>query len=48
MLNSLLSKSVLFTKLPISILLAKFASFNLPAKFFIVNLLNVGVVIYLS
>ena len=43
-----LSKSVLFTKLAISLLLAKFACFNLAAKFYDVNLLNSGVVIYLS
>ena len=45
---SLLSKSVLLTKLAISFLLAKFARFNLAAKFSDVNLLHSGVVIYLS
>ena len=44
----LLSKSVLFTKLAISVLLAKFACFNLVAKVYVANLLNSGVVIYLS
>ena len=34
---SLLSKSVFFTKLPISLLLTKFACFNLEAKFSDVN-----------
>ena len=46
--DSLLSKSVLFAKLVISILLAKFACFNLAANFSDVKLLNSGVVIYLS
>ena len=45
--NSLLSKSVLFTKLAISFLLAKFACFNLAAKFSSVNLLNSAVVMSL-
>ena len=45
-LDSLLLKSVLFTKLAIS--LAKFACFNLQQNFFAANLLNFGVVIYLS
>ena len=45
---SLLSKSVLFTNLAISLLLAKFACFNLAAKFSDVKVLNSGVVIYLS
>ena len=47
-LNGLLSKSVLLTKLAISLLLAKFVCDNLAAKFPNVNLLNSGVVIYLS
>ena len=42
------SKSSLFTKLSISFLLDKFACANLAAKFSAVNLLNSGVVIYLS
>ena len=42
--DGLLSKSVLFTKLAISLLLAKFVCFNLAD----VKLLNSGVVIYLS
>ena len=46
--GSLLSKSVLFTKLTILLLLAKFACFNLAVIFSNVNLLNSGVVIYLS
>ena len=46
-LISLLSKSVLFTKLPISLLLAEFACFNLAAKFSADNLVNSGIVIYL-
>ena len=45
---TLLSKPVLFTKLAISFLLAKFACFNLAAKFYDVKLFNSGVVIYLS
>ena len=47
-LNSLLSKSILFTKLAISVLLAKFPCFNLASKLSIVNLLNSEIVIYLS
>ena len=43
---SLSLKSVFFTKLAIS--LAKFACANLAAKFSAINLLNTGVVIYLS
>ena len=46
-LFSLSSKFVLFTKLPISLLLAKFAHANLAAKFSDVNLLNYWVIIYL-
>ena len=42
------SKSVLFTKLAISLLVARFACVNLSAKFSAVSLLNSGVVIYLS
>ena len=46
---SLLSNSVLFTKLAISLLVAKFARFNLKSKTSAVNLLNSGVyLIYLS
>ena len=45
---SLLSKSVFFKKLAISILLATFALFNLKLKIAAVNLLNSGVVIYSS
>ena len=45
---SLLLESVFFTKLAISFLLAKFTCFNLALKFSDVNLLNSGVVIYLS
>ena len=45
---SLLLKSVLFPKLATSLLLAKFACFDLAAIFSNVNLLNAGVVIYLS
>ena len=41
-------KSVIFTKSAISFLLAKFACAYLAAKFLAVNLLNSGVVIYLS
>ena len=37
-----------FTKLAISLLLAKFACANLAAKYFDVKLLNSGVVLYLS
>ena len=44
---SLSSKSVLFTKLVIPSLVAKFACFNLKAKISAVNLLNSGVVVYL-
>ena len=47
-LNSLLSKSVFFTKLAISLLFAKFAGANLAVKFYALNSLNSGVVIYLS
>ena len=43
-----MSKSVLFKKLGISFVLAKFACFNLASKSSDVNLLNSGVVIYLS
>ena len=43
-----LSKSVLFTKLAISLLLAEFACYDLAAKCYTVNLLNFGLVIYLS
>ena len=45
---SLLLKFDLFTKLAISLLLAKFACLSLAAKLSDVNLLNSGVVIYLS
>ena len=45
---SLLSKSVSFTKLAISLLLAKFAHFNLKSKIYATKLLNSGLVIYLS
>ena len=45
---SLSSKSVLFTKLAISFLLAKFTCANLAAKLSTVNLLNPRVVLYLS
>ena len=45
---SLLSKSVFFKKLAISILLATFALFNLKSKIAAVKLLNSGVVIYSS
>ena len=45
---SLSSKSVFFMKLPISFLLVKFGCANLAVKFSAVNLLNSGVVIYLS
>ena len=44
---SLLSKSVLFAKPAISLLLNKFACLNLAVKLSDVNLLNSGVVIYL-
>ena len=44
-LFSFSSKSVFFTKLPISFLLAKFACANLAVKFPAVNFLNCGVVI---
>ena len=47
-LNSLLSKSVLSIQLAISLLFAKFACTNLAAIFSAVNLINSGVVIYLS
>ena len=43
-----LSKSVLFKKLAISFLLAKFACLSLALKLVDVSLLNSGVVIYLS
>ena len=46
--DSLLSKSILFIKLAISLLLANFACFNLAEKFANVNLLSSGVVNYLS
>ena len=45
---NLSSKSVFFTKVAISLLLAKFVCANLAIKFCDVNLLNSGVVIYLS
>ena len=45
---SLLSKSDLFTKLAISLWLAKFPCFNFKLEIPAVNLLNSGVVIYLS
>ena len=45
---SLLSKFVLFTKLAILLLLAKFARFNLKPNISFVNLLNFGEVTYLS
>ena len=45
---SLLSKSVLYTKLAISLFVTKFACANLAAKFSTANLLNFGVAIYLS
>ena len=41
-------KSVLFTKLAISLWLAKLTCFNLAANFSAVNFLNSEVVIYLS
>ena len=41
------SKYVSFKKLAISLLVANFASFNLSAKCFAVNLLNSAVVIFL-
>ena len=44
---SLSSKSVFFTKLAISVFLAKFACGNLAAKSFAVNLLNYELPIYL-
>ena len=44
----LLSKSVFFTKLLISLLLARFARFNRKLKISAVNVLNSGVVICLS
>ena len=47
-LISLLSKSVFFTNLVISYLLAKFACANLTVEFYGVNLLNSWVVIYLA
>ena len=45
---SLSSKTISFTKSATSALPAKFACFNLTAKFFAVNLLNSIVVIYAS
>ena len=45
---SLSSKSISFTKSATSALLAKFAWFNVAAKFYAVNLLNSVVVIYAS
>ena len=45
---SLSSKSVFFTKLAISFLLAKLSHFNLAIKRFAINLLNLGVAMYLS
>ena len=45
---SLLSKPAFFTKLAISLLLSKFACFNLEAKVSAVNLLHSGVVKNLS
>ena len=47
-LNSLLSSSLFFLKLAISLLLAKFACLSLASKLFAVNLYNSGVVIYLT
>ena len=47
-LNSLLSKSVLFTKLAISFLLAELGYFNLAVKWYAVNFLHSWVVIYLA
>ena len=47
-LNSVLSKSVLFAKLAIPFLLAKFAYSSLAVNFSDYSLLNSGVVIYLS
>ena len=47
-LNSVLSKSALFTKLAIPFLLAKIAYSSLAVKFSDHSLLNSGVVIYLS
>ena len=44
----LLSKSVLFMKLAISLLLAKCGRFNLKSKISFAKLLNSGVVLYLS
>ena len=44
---SVLSKSMFVTNLAMSLLLAKFACFDLAAKFSDVNLLTSGVVIYL-
>ena len=41
-------KICLFTKLETSPLLAKFACFNLKEKIYVVNLLNSGVIAYLS
>ena len=45
---SLLSKSVFFTKLAVSLLLAKFAFFNYAAKISTANILNSSVVKYIS
>ena len=45
---SLLSKSAFFTKLAISLLLAKFDRFNFKSKISTANFSNPGVVIYLS
>ena len=45
---SLLSKSVFFTKLAISLLLAKYCGFSLAVKLSNVNLLYSCLVIYLS
>ena len=42
----LLSKAVLFTKLAMSLLLAKYARFNLTSKTSVANFLYSGVVIY--
>ena len=47
-LVSLSSKSAFFNKVAISFLLAKFPCANIAAKCSTVNLLNSGVVIYLS
>ena len=46
--HNLSSKSAFFTKLTVSRLLVKLACANLAARFSTVNLINSGVVIYLS